>query len=97
VYRPKNQPTASADPEFCVSRLPQKTDAEHDAALAEWNCVHLGPQGCEVYEERPLICRLFGTTSSLPCPRGSGPDISTDTLVEKQVHQLIASTRQVLV
>ena len=45
-----------------MSRLPVKSDAEHDAALNELNCVHLGPHGCEVYAERPLICRLFGTT-----------------------------------
>ncbi|MEE9103644.1 YkgJ family cysteine cluster protein [Pseudomonas sp. QE6] len=80
-----------------MSRLPVKSDAEHDAALAHWNCVHLGPHGCEVYEERPLICRLFGTTPSLPCPRGRGPESPTDEQVERQVHELIATTRQVLV
>ncbi len=80
-----------------MARLPHKSDAEHDAALEHWNCVHLGPQGCEAYDERPLICRLFGTTASLPCPRGRGPETPTTPQVEKQVHQLIASTRQVLV
>ncbi|AGI23127.1 hypothetical protein H681_06235 [Pseudomonas sp. ATCC 13867] len=80
-----------------MSRLPRKGDAEHEAALEQWNCVHLGPQGCEVYGERPLICRLFGTTPSLPCPRGRGPEAATDEQVERQVHELIASTRQVLV
>lgn len=78
-------------------RLPHKTVAEHDAALAHWNCVHLGPDGCEAYAERPLICRLFGTTASLPCPRGRGLESSTTPEVERQVHRLIASTRQVLV
>lgn len=80
-----------------MSRLPPKSDAEHEAALAEWNCVHLGPQGCEVYDERPLICRLFGTTPSLLCPRGRGPETLTEVHVECHVHELIASTRQVLV
>ncbi|HBX54977.1 YkgJ family cysteine cluster protein [Pseudomonas sp. UBA2684] len=80
-----------------MSRLPRKSTAEQAAALAEYNCVHLGPQGCQVYGQRPLICRLFGTTASLPCPRGQGPEQMTDVAVEKQVHQLIASTRQVLV
>src|SRR5690606_1681359 len=37
-----------------MARLPHKSDAEHDAALAHWNCVHLGPHGCEAYDERPL-------------------------------------------
>jgi hypothetical protein len=80
-----------------LARLPVKSDAEHDAALAEFNCVHLGPQGCQVYDQRPLICRLFGTTPSLPCPRGQGPEQPIEAAVEKQVHQLIATTRQRLV
>ena len=80
-----------------VWRLPVKTDAEHEAALAAFNCVHLGVNGCEVYEERPLICRLFGTTPTLACPHGCGPETPIASDVETQVHQLIASTRQVLV
>ncbi len=80
-----------------MSRLPVKTDAEHDAALNEYNCVHLGPNGCEVYAERPLICRLFGTTHGMPCPRGRRPEIMIDGKVESQVHFYIANTRQVLV
>ncbi|RZA20142.1 MAG: YkgJ family cysteine cluster protein, partial [Proteobacteria bacterium] len=50
-----------------------------------------------VYEERPLICRLFGTTPTLPCPNGRRPVEMIDPAVEHQVHKLIASTRQVLV
>ncbi|WP_184589749.1 YkgJ family cysteine cluster protein [Pseudomonas nitroreducens] len=80
-----------------LSRLPVRSAAEHEAALAEWNCVHLGPNGCEAYEQRPLICRLFGTTPRMPCPEGRGPETPTDERVVSQVHQLIASTRQVLV
>ncbi|MFZ3152793.1 YkgJ family cysteine cluster protein [Pseudomonas sp.] len=80
-----------------MSRLPVKSAAEHAAALAEYNCVHLGPQGCTVYDQRPLICRLFGTTPSLPCPRGQAPEQMIEAAVAKRVHQLIATTRQVLV
>ncbi|MND74361.1 hypothetical protein D3C80_659520 [compost metagenome] len=80
-----------------MARLPRKSAAEQEAALAELNCVHLGPNGCTVYEERPLICRLFGTTPRLPCPNGRGPAEMIDPLAEKQVHQYIATTRQVLV
>lgn len=80
-----------------MARLPRKSRAEQDAALEALDCVHLGPNGCTVYDERPLICRLFGTTASLPCPRGQGPESPTEAAVERQVHRLIASTRQVLV
>lgn len=79
------------------SRLPLKTDAEHEAALTDLNCVHLGPKGCTVYGERPLICRLFGTTPHMPCPNDRRPESMIDPEVEAQVHHYIASTRQVLV
>lgn len=78
-------------------RLPIKSDAEHEAALEELNCVHLGPNGCEVYDERPLICRLFGTTPKMACPNDCGPETMVDAEIEDQVHHYIARTRQVLV
>lgn len=80
-----------------MSRLPRKTNAEHEAALNELNCVHLGPKGCTVYGERPLICRLFGTTPKMACPNGARPEQMVDPEVERQVHHYIATTRQVLV
>lgn len=29
--------------------------------------------GCKVYEERPFMCRLYGTVENLRCPHGYGP------------------------
>ena len=80
-----------------MARLPLKTKAEHEAALADLSCPHLGEQGCEVYGERPLICRLFGTTPRLLCPNGMRPVYMIDPRTEVEIHQFLASTRQVLV
>jgi Fe-S-cluster containining protein len=80
-----------------MSRLPVKTDAEHEAALNDFNCVHLGPKGCTVYAQRPLICRLFGTTPRMPCPNDRRPEVMIDSKTEAEVHHYIATTRQVLV
>ncbi|MEN5068522.1 YkgJ family cysteine cluster protein [Stenotrophomonas sp. TWI1183] len=80
-----------------VARLPVKSDAEHAAALAELSCPYLGRNGCEVYEERPLICRMFGTTPTLRCPNGQRPVYMLDEAVEKEIHQFLRSTRQVLI
>lgn len=80
-----------------MARLPLKTEAEHEAALAELSCPHLGDHGCEVYGERPLICRLFGTTPRLLCPNGMRPVYMIDPRTEAEIHQFLASTRQVLV
>lgn len=80
-----------------MARLPVKSDAEHEAALASFGCPHLGAQGCQVYAERPLICRLFGTTPRLACPHGRRPQTMIDAKTEQQVFQFFAETRQVLV
>jgi Fe-S-cluster containining protein len=80
-----------------MARLPFKTNAQHEAALKEWNCVYLGLNGCEVYEERPLICRVFGTTPRMPCPEHRRPEVMIEPKTEAQIHHYIANTRQVLV
>ena len=80
-----------------MSRLPLKSDAVRDAALAELSCPHLGVNGCEAYGERPLICRLFGTTPRLACPRGMRPQEMIDAGTEREIHIFLVETRQVLV
>ena len=80
-----------------MARLPLKTEAEHEAALAELSCPHLGEQGCEVYGERPLTRRLFGTTPRLPCPNGMRPSHMIGPRADADTHQDLASARQVLV
>ncbi len=80
-----------------MARLPLKTEAEHEAALAALSCPHLGPDGCRVYDERPLICRLFGTTPRLLCPRGQGPEVMIDAGIERQIMQYFTEVRHVLV
>ena len=79
-----------------VARLPIKSDTEHDVALAELSCPYLGNNGCEVYDERPLICRVFGTTPSLPCPEGKKPEQMLNTKIEHKIHLFLKQTRQVL-
>jgi uncharacterized protein len=85
--------TASTDE---MARFPVKSDEEHEVALAEYNCPYLGDKGCQVYDERPLICRLFGTTPHLPCPNDKGPEVMISPKIELQIHRFLAETRQVL-
>ena len=80
-----------------MARLPVKSDAEHAAALADLSCPHLGEHGCQVYAERPLICRLFGTTPRLACPNGRRPEVMIDPRIERQIYRYFSETRQVLV
>lgn len=80
-----------------MARLPLKTDAEHAAALDELSCPHLGEDGCQVYAERPLICRLFGTTPRLACPNGQRPAVMIAPRIEQRIYQYFDATRHVLV
>ncbi|MCX7218051.1 YkgJ family cysteine cluster protein [Undibacterium sp.] len=80
-----------------MARLPRKSEEQHAAALADLSCPHLGQNGCEVYEERPLICRLFGTTPKLACPHGRRPESMIDPQIEIAIERFFHSTRQVLV
>ncbi|HQS57431.1 MAG: zinc/iron-chelating domain-containing protein [Gallionellales bacterium 35-53-114] len=80
-----------------MANLPVKSNAEHEAALADLSCPHLGKNGCEVYGERPLICRLFGTTPRMPCPNGMRPEVMIAPEIEARINQFLLQTRQVLV
>jgi hypothetical protein len=80
-----------------MARLPEKSDAEHAAALDALSCPHLGDSGCQVYAERPLICRLFGTTPRLACPNGKRPETLIDPRIEQQIYLYFKATRHVLV
>jgi len=80
-----------------MARMPVKSAREHETALAEFSCPHLGEHGCEAYDERPLICRLFGTTPRLPCPNGNRPERMIKPEVELQILRFMEETRQVLV
>lgn len=80
-----------------MASLPVKSDAEHETALADLSCPHLGETGCQVYAERPIICRLFGTTPKLACPNGKKPDAMIDPKIEQDIYQFFKEVRHVLV
>lgn len=77
--------------------LPLVGDTRREASLAELRCPHLGTKGCTVYAERPVICRLFGTTSRLACPHGRRPEQMVDKVLDGQIQQFFLDTRQVLI
>lgn len=70
---------------------------KRSTALDALNCPHLGETGCTTYAERPLICRLFGTTPRLACPNGKRPEAMIDPLFERQIYNYFAEIRHVLV
>ena len=80
-----------------MARLPEISLEAHAAALERFDCPHLGEQGCTVYAERPLICRLFGTTPRLPCPNGRRPERMIAPKIDQQIQEFFRTTRQVLV
>lgn len=63
--------------------------------MGEWafgNCItcpyvieHGG--GCAIYDDRPFLCRIFGTIPSLPCPHGAGPERMLSAAEERDLMQ----------
>jgi uncharacterized protein len=52
--------------------IPDPRDALRSGHL---DCPALGALGqCTVYEDRPLVCRLFGTVERMTCEHGCKPD-----------------------
>jgi uncharacterized protein len=71
--------------DFEARQMPDKTlIAIRDVKLPNGRVVEVcpfaqdGPLGCAVYEERPMMCRLFGTTFKMHCRYGykSAPQLS---------------------
>jgi hypothetical protein len=50
-------------------------------------CPALQQGQCTVYDARPTICRLWGATTSMPCPHGCTPP---DALSQPQSFELLA-------
>lgn len=53
------------------------------------DCPSLVNKKCSIYENRPLICRLYGVAEKLKCPFGCKP---TRYLKEKRARALIKQT-----
>jgi hypothetical protein len=55
------------------------------------DCPYLNPLGrCDVYQFRPLICRLWGVAAGMPCPFGCVPET---TLTDSQAKYLLKQVR----
>lgn len=52
------------------------------------DCPYASRQGCACYEQRPLLCRMFGAVSTprLRCPFGRRPEVM---LTEAQGHEMM--------
>ena len=37
------------------------------------NCPYIGENGCDIYEHRPIVCRMFGVVKKMQCPHRCGP------------------------
>jgi uncharacterized protein len=58
------------------------------AALTTMTCPFLGADGCSIYEDRPIVCRLFGSVDHphMKCPMGCAPK---RLLTDAQSRQMI--------
>jgi uncharacterized protein len=58
------------------------------SALATMRCPFLTDGGCGIYDDRPVICRLFGAVDAplMTCPHGCGP---RSKITDRQARQMI--------
>jgi Fe-S-cluster containining protein len=53
--------------------------------------------GCAIYDNRPFLCRLFGTIPSMPCPHGAGPEqmlsLAEERALMHDYHKLVAKVQ----
>lgn len=48
----------------------QITDKRKAESLS---CPYITKEGCAIYSQRPIMCRLFGTVPEMLCPYGNRP------------------------
>lgn len=58
-------------------------------------CPALVDGKCSVYEDRPLICRLWGAVESLPCPHGC--EVTPGLLMDAGAQVLLARADRIQV
>jgi Fe-S-cluster containining protein len=54
-------------------------------------CPALRDRRCTVYEDRPTICRLWGATTTMPCPHGCTPG---NPMTQEESFELLALSRR---
>ena len=55
------------------------------------DCQFISPFGCTVYENRPLMCRLFGAVNhrALTCPYGAGPELKLEDSKAREIVDML--------
>ena len=83
--------------EWEMKRLPAPVRKFSCKTSTGLDCPYLSLSSCMVYDERPLICRVYGTTPSLPCPRGQRPAAMLSPKMEAQFRQFGRTARHELI
>lgn len=55
-------------------------------------CPYASEKGCEIYEQRPILCRLYGVVKKMQCPHGC----SNKILSAKKEAEIIEKYNQIL-
>lgn len=58
------------------------------------DCPALVDERCSIYDDRPLICRLWGAVESMPCPHGC--TVTPGLLMDTGARTLIARSLNVV-
>jgi hypothetical protein len=74
-------------------RIPSPADALRQiVSTGDYTCPALQEGRCQVYEVRPMICRVWGASDELPCPHGCRP--ASGRLTGPQTRRLVDASKQ---
>jgi len=58
---------------------------ENKKTATSLDCPYASEAGCEIYEQRPILCRLFGTVPKMKCNHGRGHAKLLSAKKEKEI------------
>ena len=75
-------------------RKKYKKDPDYQVGQ-DLKCNYITDKGCSIYEERPILCRLFGCSDveTLKCPYGM---ISPDFLTIKETEEVMKMYKELM-
>ncbi len=72
--------------EFEWSLIPKEERDKFD--FFSFKCSFVTEEGCGIHEHRAIICRLFGVSAGMPCPKG----VPVESMLDKETAAAISKS-----
>jgi len=72
--------------EFEWSLIPEEARERFD--FFSFKCSFVTEEGCSIHADRSIICRMFGVTVGMPCPKG----VPVERMIDEQTASAISKS-----